>query len=141
MLLFLDIETIGIGEKLNPQDFKPPGNYKSEEAINKWYATKAKDEVEKEYSKRGLSATKCRVLCIGYALEDDEIGVITGSEKEICDKLWEVMSSETDPHAIRFVGHNIRSFDIPKIYRMACKAGHKKLVNWFNLFPVTFSTK
>lgn len=132
MILFIDIETVGSGEKLDPRSLTPPGNITKEESIENWYKTKALAKVNEEFSKRGLSPTKKKVICLAYAWEDGKIECLSGTEAEIASGLWDVMNSKSDASSIRLCGHNLRNFDNPSIYRMACKVGHRELINWYN---------
>jgi len=132
--LYLDIETIPSGEKLKPSDFKHPKNYSKQETIYNWYKTEGVAKVEEEYRKRAVSHTKARILCIGYAYDNEEPECLTGTEEEIASGLEKVIRREYGhEYAISLVGHNAKSFDFPKIYRMACKTNNEFLKRFFTV--------
>ena len=110
--LFLDIETIPDNLESMPtsddlefyveaEDPKPPGNYKSQEAVDKWLETKYPELVKKAQDKANEASTKlyedsytkwskqsfdqinCRIITLSFAIDDDEPTTLSGSEKDI----------------------------------------------------------
>jgi len=53
-----------------------------------------------------------RILCICYGINDGEIECLSGNEKDILAKFWEI-AKDTD----LFVGHNLMEFDLRFIYK------------------------
>ena len=66
--------------------------------------------VEAELARGGLDATRGRVLCFTYAINDDAPVCITGDELSILAGALEVMIY--NPTNL-YVGHNIAGFDLP----------------------------
>lgn len=68
-----------------------------------------------------------RILCIAYAIDDQPVEVLDGSEneKEMLQKFWEMVKSISIPAAnpnwpdygVQFVGHNVMDFDLRFIYQ------------------------
>src|SRR4030066_1654146 len=48
-----------------------------------------------------------RILCICYAINDGPIETISGEEKDILKKFWQIA-----PRVDLFIGHNILYFDL-----------------------------
>jgi 3'-5' exonuclease len=141
-LLFLDLETIPAGEK-EPIDYPPipnindvkTGNRKGDTAI--LYAQeKLPDLIEahknkcaeldlkndEKYRKRAVHSLECEIICMGYAFDDDTPKVIFGTDYEIVKGLDSLLSQFGDQrHAITFVGHNIKEFDLKLFYHRAIK--------------------
>lgn len=53
-----------------------------------------------------------RIFCIGYALDNQPAECLSGAEKEILGKFWQIASN-----ADLFIGHNIMEFDLRFIYK------------------------
>jgi DNA polymerase elongation subunit (family B) len=53
-----------------------------------------------------------RILCIGYAIDDQEAKCLFGEEKEILTQFWEIAKD-----ANLFIGHNVMEFDLRFIYK------------------------
>lgn len=124
--LFIDIETIpsqDISIKNDiAQDVKPPANYKTEEAITKWYAKNEEVEFEKRYRKTALCGTVGEVICISWAIDDSEIHHVYRelgqSEAEMLIdfmlQLQKALPERKDGklEAPIWVGHYITGFDL-----------------------------
>lgn len=59
-----------------------------------------------------------RIICIGYAIDDEELHCLVGEEKEILRKFWDIAKDAT-----LFVGHNIMEFDFRFIYKRSVILG------------------
>ena len=59
-----------------------------------------------------------RVLCISIAINDEPVQCLTGNEKDILTKFWEI-ARDID----LFVGHNIFDFDMRFIYQRSIVVG------------------
>lgn len=53
-----------------------------------------------------------RILCIGYAIDDHETNCLSGDEKEILRKFWDLAKD-----CNLFIGHNLMDFDLRFIYK------------------------
>ena len=104
MKLFFDIETIPASD-----EFKEVAI----EAERKKYRNRdiAEDD-EALFRASALSGDFGRILCIGYAIDDNKVEILTGKEKEILNEWWRIAKN-----ASKFIGHNILEFDIPFIYK------------------------
>ena len=91
MNLFLDIETIPTGDKLTLNDISAPGQWKKSDSIEKWKKEHGQESIEKEYRSRSTSIYKSRMVCLAYALGEDQVQVLSGSEKEIIAGFWEFL--------------------------------------------------
>lgn len=94
------------------QKVTPPANYKSEEAIEKWWRDKGNNQKVEAQRKTALSPLWGSVKMIGMAIADKPVSVITGPEEEVLSSFIKVMSTMDDA---LLVGHNIIDFDLPFI--------------------------
>ena len=105
-LLYLDIETIP-GETMPSLDeISAPDNYKDETKILAY----KQDNQEQEYRKQALQSYAGRIICIGYAINDEDPKIIAGTEGAIIKEFDELLC-KVQPTA-RYIGHNIKSFDL-----------------------------
>src|SRR4030066_293879 len=81
--LFLDIETIPSGERIDPLNLPYPSGMSVQKTIDTWYIEKAPQAAEEEYRKRALNSMKGQLLCIGYAFDMEKPQVVKGTEAEI----------------------------------------------------------
>ncbi|MFA6973445.1 MAG: ribonuclease H-like domain-containing protein [Parcubacteria group bacterium] len=101
--LFLDIETLPASE----EDYK---------TLKLLHAKKNKGEenFDDYVAKTSFDGAFGRILCIGYAVDDDEVDVLynDNNEKETLRQFWE-LAKNTD----QFIGHNVMEFDLRFIYQ------------------------
>lgn len=128
MHLFLDIETLPADWTDEQKDAAAreavPATHKKPETIDKWIAEN-RDEVHR---KSAIDWRTCRVLCIGYAVDDDEPRCIyseTANPGAILDELDALLMRLGRPPV--WVGHSIAGFDIPRLRLMAARDGHDVL--------------
>jgi 3'-5' exonuclease len=129
--IYFDIETIPTQSKQLKthiqNNLTPPSNYRKQEAIDAWIE-EHKDVV---YRKTALNGGFGQIVCIGYAINDENVRVIyfddwASSEKQILQTFFDDLikcyrpSSDITPH---FVGHNIENFDLRFIYQRAIVLG------------------
>jgi len=107
--IFLDIETIPAAEsnKKAALDLvlKKKQRYGKEVDLGR-------ESMEQLYRDTAISGDFGRIFCIGYALEDGKVQIISGDEKKILEKWWKV-AEQGDC----FIGHNIMDFDLRFIYK------------------------
>ncbi|MGZ5474796.1 MAG: ribonuclease H-like domain-containing protein, partial [Thermoanaerobaculia bacterium] len=65
-----------------------------------------------------------RILCIGYAIDDGPVDALTGDERDILVRFWELARSVS-----RYVGHNVMEFDLRFIYQRSIVCGVRPSVN------------
>lgn len=65
-----------------------------------------------------------RILCIGYAVDDEPTDVLTGDECDILRRFWELARTVR-----RFVGHNVMDFDLRFIYQRSIVCGIRPSVD------------
>jgi len=109
-----DIETIClITDEIRAEveaSIRPPGNYKKADTIAAWEQDEKPALVEAELARGGLDATRGRVLCFTYAIDDGSPVCITGDELSILAGALEVMIY--NPINL-YIGHHISGFDLP----------------------------
>ena len=127
--VFIDIETIPGPEKPKKSEVSPPGNMKKAETIAKWFAEKGETAREELWKKQALESLKGRVICIGFAVEDNPVEALCWeNEEEMLKGFWSMVQEQNrfgDP--VRWVGFNNRSFDMNWLYHRAVKYGMKDL--------------
>lgn len=113
--LFIDIETVPCGEMPCLDDIKAPANYKDEAKILEW---KKANQLE-VYKKQALDSMKGQIICIGYALDDDDPTTIEEHNEELILRLLlhDLLYRDWSIHML--VGWNIINFDIPWLWRKA----------------------
>jgi len=119
--LFLDIETIPgqapwIREWAKSK-VKAPGNYKKPESIEKWMKENGPAATEEKMHSCGLAAETGEIVCIGFAVNDEPVKVLSGNETEILEDFMGVISELHERSFPHLVGHNAIGFDLPYIYR------------------------
>lgn len=125
MNIFLDIETIPAEE----------GNKKiaidlvlgKQKKKNKEQDTN-ENNTDQLYRDTAISGDFGRIFCIGYALEDDKVQIISGDEKKILKEWWKIAEQGNC-----FIGHNIMDFDLRFIYKRSVINKIKPCVRHLNL--------
>ncbi|MFA7253603.1 MAG: ribonuclease H-like domain-containing protein [Patescibacteria group bacterium] len=107
--MFLDIETIPAdGEKLELiKRFFEEAKKKSNSLVKK-----TESDFETFFRNTSFQGEFGRILCIAYAINDDETECLSGDEKEILRKFWGLAKDVNT-----FIGHNIMEFDLRFIYK------------------------
>lgn len=107
--LFFDIETIPAeGDKIELiRSFWQDMRHKLG-ATN----TKVESDFEQFYRNTSFQGEFGRIICIGYAIDDEKTDCLVGDEKEILRKFWALAKDAT-----HFIGHNIMEFDFRFIYK------------------------
>jgi predicted PolB exonuclease-like 3'-5' exonuclease len=118
--LYFDIETWGGPNKPTIEDIEAPSNYKDPEKILAYKQEKLKDA----WAKQALDVLKGEIICLCYAVDNEETIKIIGTEKEIIERLDEA-AVELD--YIHWIGYNILGFDIPWLHLRSIKYGAKYL--------------
>ena len=109
---FLDIETIPVEKEKHPvlkevydralSDGKKPGTF------------------EEYVLQTSFDGAFGRIICLGWAVNDEKIQSMSGNEKKILEKFWE-LSRNTD----LFIGFNLLDFDLRFIYQRSVIVGVK----------------
>ena len=118
--LYFDIETWGGPNKPTIDDIEAPSNYKDPEKILAY----KQEKLESAWAKQALDILKGEIICLCYAVDDDLVERITGTEEELIGWLDD-MTPELG--YIHWIGYNILGFDIPWLYLRSIKYGAKYL--------------
>lgn len=123
MIITIDIETKpGKPDWIKSdieENLHPPGNIKKQETIDSWWQDKAPVIAEEEYHSAGLDAATGEIICIGCKIDDNETHVYTGTEYDVIEDFFCQLLSLGTRTPIAFAGHNVKSFDLPYIWRRA----------------------
>jgi len=123
--VYIDIETVPGSQWFQDKlalDVQPPANYKSDEAILKWWSETGNAK-RAEAGRMTALTPFCKIVAIGYAVGNDDVTVIAGSnEGELLRKfVGDLRMRLTHPAKgfmnPMYVGHNILSFDMPRLYQ------------------------
>ena len=110
-LLYFDVETapmVGAADWIEPGD--APANYKDAEKIAAYIAAAQVKELEKA----ALDLDLCRVVAIGWALNDDPVqAVVNLPEQDMLTAFW----SDVREPGRAVVGFNCLGFDLPVLVR------------------------
>lgn len=127
MNLFFDIETIPAED-----EFKKVAVEITEKKLSRFEGQKkagiTKKGREEIYRQTAISGDFGRIFCVGYAFEDKAVEVISGDEKEILNRWWEIADG-----ADCFIGHNIMDFDLRFIFKRSIVNGVKPVPKHLNL--------
>jgi DNA polymerase III epsilon subunit-like protein len=129
-LCFLDLETIPAGEPIDPSTLQPPKSMSKQDTIDKWYKEEAPRIAEEKYRQRALDSMQGQILCIGFAVDEQDILYDFGNDESRLLKMFEEVVRHNagiygEPFA--YVGWNIKSFDIPWLWRKAIQYDLKTL--------------
>jgi 3'-5' exonuclease len=116
MHLYLDIETIPCEDEALKAEIAAgitvPGNYKKPESIAEWEATEKPKLIEEAIQRSGLDGGFGRVLCIGWAVDENPVQVeLHVAEKHLLEVVLADWADDLD-RAPTIVGHNISGFDL-----------------------------
>lgn len=123
-IITIDIETIPC-QKSYIKDLKGkcishPGNIKKQESIDKWNIESKPAAIAAAIDKTGLDGTHGEILCISFAMNDDEpecIGRKIGDpEKEFLSDASSMIGSAIGSSVPIWVGHNHVDFDMRFIF-------------------------
>jgi len=117
MKLFLDIETLPAGGESIAivKDL-----FEQAKAKGTYYGKEKGVDFDTFYRNTSFQGEFGRILCIGYAIDDEPAECLIGDEKEILAKFW---AKARD--AKIFIGHNLMEFDLRFIYKRSVIRGVK----------------
>ena len=124
--IYIDLETTPGPVPPTPDTIQAPANYKDPEKI----AAYRQAAVEDEWRKESLLSHKGRVLCIGWAVGDDEVQCAYGNdEREVMESFRHNLglSLEASGTSIQWVGFNLTTFDLNWLRHRAVKYGMRDL--------------
>jgi hypothetical protein len=108
MKLFLDIETLPVAGDQLPiikQFYKEMKEKKNG-------PTRSITDFETFMRNTSFQGEFGRIFCIGYAIDDEKEECLSGDEKEMLKRFWDLAKEAT-----LFIGHNIMEFDLRFIYK------------------------
>lgn len=107
--IYLDIETIpATGSDLNKLKEIHESKKKKYELKGQKYSKKFKDF----YEETNFSGSFGQILCLAYAIDDNEVEILTGKEINILKNFWHLAKNMD-----LFIGHNVMDFDLKFIYQ------------------------
>lgn len=125
--LYFDIETIPAQESLMEHVIEL-GLQKESKRTGKNLRKIGKKKKEEIYRQSAISGDFGRIICIGYAQDNDETKIISGDEKEILAQWWKISNN-----ADLFIGHNIMDFDLRFIFKRSIVHKIKPAAKHLNL--------
>jgi hypothetical protein len=124
MEIYIDIETLPGLVRPSPEDIEPPKNFKDPAKIRAYQ----EEKVEDAYRAQALDSMQGRILSVGWAIGDDPAQAMTvglddiEDEADLLHTFQELLLDHPiDLSRLDWVGHNIRSFDLPWIWRKSLK--------------------
>lgn len=124
MKLYFDIETIPAEEKLKDIAVSS-ALLKQSKYSNSKTGPKSTEEL---YRQTSISGDFGRILCIGYAIDNQEVQIIEGEEPDILKQWWQIADK-----ADLFIGHNIMEFDLRFIFKRSIVHKIKPAAKHLNL--------
>lgn len=146
MNIFLDIETIpgqeqGLREEI-AATITPPGNMKKAETIAKWEAEEKPAAIEEAWRKTAFDGSRGEIVCIAWAVDSAPVRSVfydpindpgtmpaAGENRTEADLLQAffiaVATASENQHGRlpRFIGHNVRDFDLRFLFHRAVILG------------------
>ncbi|MFW6388911.1 MAG: hypothetical protein ACOCY9_03285, partial [Desulfohalobiaceae bacterium] len=120
--LFLDIETLPGPERPSLNSIQAPANYKDPAKIQSYKESK----LEEAYRAQALDSMQGRLLCLAWAVDSEPVQAMCvglGSIETEQDLLQELeaklLELPEDLNQLVWVGHNLRAFDLPWLWRKA----------------------
>lgn len=143
--LYLDIETVGTSDPAIMAEIAasvtPPGNFKKAETIAEWESSTKPELVKEAIAKTALNGAFGRVVCIGWAWNNDEVrSVIEPDERLLIDSVMDLIhfaKPQTHYQPV-IVGHNVAGFDIRYLWQRAIVLGIR-MPPWFPRDPKPWS--
>ena len=127
--IYIDIETIPGPVMPSIEDLiaNAPGNMKKPETIRAW----AEENQMEQYRKQALDSMQGEILAVGFAHNDDEpmcrIRMSGGANERALLELVEAdlmrIVKEYKGVTPRWIGHNVKGFDLPWMWRKCLKYG------------------
>lgn len=107
--MYLDIETIPApgSDLVKLKDLYEHKKKRYEEQGQK-FSKKFQDFV----GETNFSGSFGQILCIAYAIDEEEVQILTGKEIDILKEFWALAKN-----ADLFIGHNVMDFDLKFIYQ------------------------
>jgi predicted PolB exonuclease-like 3'-5' exonuclease len=133
--LFFDIETLPAPEEKRSviKEIYDRQKVKKEQLGQEFNQT-----FDQYFQSTALTGAFGRLLCIGYAIDNQPVEILTGSERDQLKAFWELARVHKP-----LIGHNIMDFDIPFLKQRSIVTGIKSeflsLARYKN-FPL-FDTK
>ena len=147
---YFDIETIPAQDLQVRADIaaaiKPPATFKKPESIAEWLAENREKEAEAEWLKTSFDGGAGQIVCIGWAIDDDEplsvevTDLSRESEADMLGSFFRHLARAYSTHGTRpvLIGHNHVGFDIPFIWKRAMVHNIKPPM-WFPRNPKPWS--
>lgn len=115
--LYLDIETLPTEDPAViariAETITPPKTITKPESIAAWMADKKEAAVAEAVHKTGLDGAKGRVLCIGYAFDNEPVTVACGdTEAATLERFMRDLTASGNMSLPTIVGHNVIKFDL-----------------------------
>jgi len=129
-VITIDIETLPAdwtdAQKRAAAEAAVPGNISKPETIEKWIS----ENIDNVHRRTSFDWRYCRVLCIGYAINDDAPECVyseTADPVVLLDGLQSAIERVrgSRPGLVTFVGHNLARFDLPRLRLLAVKHRHR----------------
>ena len=127
--IYIDIETIPgpVMPSIEELMEKAPASYKKPESIRAWAA---ENQME-QYRKQALDSMQGEILAVGFAHNDDEPTCLIRTSQDINEKTLLALVEERLVQIVRtykgvtpvWVGHNVKCFDLPWMWRKCLKYG------------------
>jgi len=140
--IVFDLETIPGENKPGPADIKVPANYKDPVKIEAFRNNKT--TLDDAWKKQALSYIDGRIHSIGFKIGTDPTGVVfSGTDEQSVLKLFEleVIKSFNNHYqndtiySTTWIGHNIKTFDLPYLWLRARKYKCDRLLQVLGVMP------
>lgn len=130
---FMDIETMPTEDPAMIAEIATtvtvPRTYKKADSIAAWEKDEKPQLVSEAVSKTALDGTYGRVCAIGWAIDDAPAEVWLGDERDVIggffdavhrvEKVRLIRDGEPYDRELRWIGHNVRSFDLRFLWQRA----------------------
>lgn len=122
--LYIDLETIPAQEPTD-EEVKACSLKKTPETIQKDFDENYDALLQKALKKKGVSIYDSKVICIGFAFDDQEPQSVIGTEQYLLQAFENIITEHYQKiggskEASVLIGYNSASFDFPILYLRAC---------------------
>lgn len=133
MNIYIDIETHpNTRPNISMEDMPVPATYKKPESIQAYREENYDTWIKEAWHKQALNSMEGKIWALGFAIGEAEPIVKIGNEKDMLISFSEAIETcGVASHGIKWVGHNIKGFDLPWLFHKAIQYNCKGLQNAF----------
>lgn len=141
--IYLDLESIPCQLAGSKEEFsakvKAPGQYKKQDSIDAWLAENREAEADAQWRRTSFDGGLGHIAVIGFSIDDgDPVALYSenyaSDEKTVIRSFYDAINDAVEKdlrggysakQSVRFVGHNVSSFDLRFLFQRSVVLGIK----------------